>query len=71
MFTGGDLIGSKDKYNARHYDSTLIRFPAGTLARFRQLFGNVSFNGWVSDLVVSRLVMAELRQGDDKDDSVT
>lgn len=49
-----------DEYNRKAYDQKLIRFPAGTVARFRELFKDeVSFNGWVVNLVVSRLVVAE------------
>lgn len=49
-----------DEYNRKAYDQMLIRFPAGTVARFRELFKDeVSFNGWVVNLVVSRLVVAE------------
>lgn len=49
-----------DEYNRKAYDQKLIRFPAGTVKRFKELFKNdVSFNGWVVNLVISRLVMAE------------
>lgn len=49
-----------DEYNRRAYDQKLIRFPLGTVKRFKELFkDNVSFNGWVVSLVISRLDMAE------------
>lgn len=53
-------MSRRDKYNAKAYDQTLIRFPKGTLKRFRELFGgDVSFNAWVSNLVTSRLLIKE------------
>ena len=49
-----------DEYNRKAYDQKLIRFPAGTVTRFRELFKDeVSFNGWVVNLVISRLVVEE------------
>lgn len=57
-----------DEYNRRAYDQKLIRFPAGTINKFHQLFKNeVSFNGWVVNLVTSRLVWAE-QQFSEKED---
>lgn len=49
-----------NEYNRKAYDQKLIRFPVGTVKRFKELFkDDVSFNGWVVNLVISRLVMAE------------
>lgn len=49
-----------DEYNKKAYDQKLIRFPAGTVKRFNELFENeVSFNGWVVNLVTSRLLYKE------------
>lgn len=49
-----------DEYNRKAYDQKLIRFPAGTVQKFHDLFKDeISFNGWVVSLVVSRLVMAD------------
>lgn len=49
-----------DEYNKKAYDQRNIRFPSGTVKRFRELFKDeVSFNGWVVNLVISRLVAAE------------
>lgn len=54
-------MGRRDRYNKSAYDQHLIRFPRGTLQRFKDLFGGeVSFNSWVSNLVTSRLVMKEI-----------
>lgn len=50
----------KDKWNKNNYQTIGIRFPVGTTQKFRDLFGNeVSFNGWVVQLVTSRLLMKE------------
>lgn len=50
----------KDKWNAKNYDLVQIRFPLNTRKRFRDLFGDdVSFNGWVVNLVTSRLLLKE------------
>lgn len=48
-----------DELNKKKFDQTLIRFPKGTLLKFRELFGDLSFNGWVVALVSSRLVLKE------------
>lgn len=50
----------KDNWNKKKYDQTLVRFPSGTLARFKELFPDASFNGWVVSLVCSRLLLKEL-----------
>lgn len=55
-----------DEYNKKAYDQKLIRFPAGTVKRFNDLFkGELSFNGWVVNLVTSRLLYKELNYPDD------
>ena len=49
-----------DEYNRKAYDQKLIRFPAGTVKKFHELFKDeISFNGWVVNLVISRLLMAD------------
>lgn len=52
-------MGSKDKWNARNYDCVSIRFPKGTKTRFKKLFPGVSFNSYVVNLLISRLVYTE------------
>lgn len=48
------------EFNKKSYDQRLIRFPKGTIAKFRSLFeDDVSFNAWVVNLVASRLLMTE------------
>lgn len=55
-----------DEYNKKAYDQKLIRFPAGTVKRFNELFkDDISFNGWVVNLVTSRLLYKELNYPDD------
>lgn len=51
---------STNEYKARNYDQRLIRFPKGTIKKFRELFADdVPFNAWVVNLVTSRLLMTE------------
>lgn len=53
----------QNEFNRKTYDQRLIRFPAGTIQRFRDLFtDDVPFNGWVVNLVTSRLLMTEEKQ---------
>lgn len=53
----------QQEFNKRSYDQRLIRFPKGTLAKFHDLFeDDVPFNGWVVNLVTSRLLMTEEKQ---------
>lgn len=53
----------QNEFNKKQYDQHLIRFPRGTIERFRELFGDdVSFNGWVVSLVTSRLLISEEKQ---------
>ena len=56
-----------DEYNRKAYDQKLIRFPAGTVKKFHQIFGDISFNGWVVSLVISRLCFGELQFTDDEE----
>lgn len=49
----------QNKFNKLHYDQVNIRFPLGTLQRFKDLFPGCSFNGWVSNLVTSRILIKE------------
>lgn len=50
----------QNEFNRKAYDQRLIRFPKGTLLRFRELFqDDVPFNAWVVNLVTSRLLMTE------------
>lgn len=53
----------QNDFNRKAYDQRLIRFPAGTIQRFRDLFtDDVPFNGWVVNLVTSRLLLTEEKQ---------
>lgn len=48
------------EFNKKSYDQRLIRFPKGTIAKFKSLFeDDVPFNAWVVNLVTSRLLMTE------------
>ena len=52
---------AQNKWNKEAYDQVLIRFPKGTRERFKSIWGSgVSFNGWVVNLVVSRLLVKEM-----------
>lgn len=61
-------MGAKDKWNARNYDCISIRFPKGTKRRFKSLFPGVPFNSYIVNLLISRLVIAEMDKSaaDDK-----
>lgn len=51
-----------DEYNRKAYDQVLIRFPAGTKRKFRELSHNdYSFNAWVVNLVTAALENYELQ----------
>ena len=51
------------QFNKQAYDQRLIRFPKGTIKRFKELFADdVKFNSWVVNLVISRLLMTEEKQ---------
>lgn len=51
------------QFNKQAYDQRLIRFPKGTIKRFKELFADdVKFNSWVVNLVTSRLLMTEEKQ---------
>lgn len=55
------MAQAQNDFNRRSYDQVLIRFPKGTLQRFKDIWGSeVSFNGWVVNLVCSRLLVKEL-----------
>ncbi len=54
------MAAYKDKWNAAKYDQVNIRFPKGVTDRFKQLFPDASFNGWVVALVCSRLMLKEM-----------
>lgn len=55
------MAQAQNEFNRKAYDQILIRFPRGTAQRFKDIFGSgVSFNGWVVNLVCSRLLMKEL-----------
>lgn len=64
-------MGYKDRWNRKKYDETTIRFPSGTRQKFKHLFPGVSFNGFVVNLVVSRLLMADQQFSDHDDSQVT
>lgn len=50
----------QNEFNRKAYDQRLIRFPKGTIKRFKELFADdVKFNSWVVNLVTSRLLMTE------------
>lgn len=50
----------QNEFNKNNYDQRLIRFPKGTIKRFKELFADdVKFNSWVVNLVTSRLLMTE------------
>lgn len=54
------MAAYKDKWNKKKYDQVNIRFPKGVVNRFRILFPDHSFNGWVVSLVCSRLMYQEM-----------
>lgn len=59
----------QDEFNKKTYDQRLIRFPTGTIRKFRSLFADdVPFNGWVVNLVTSRLLMTEEKAWKTKED---
>lgn len=64
-------MGYKDRWNRKKYDETTIRFPSGTRQKFKRLFPDVAFNGFVVNLVVSRLLMADQQFSDPDDPQVT
>lgn len=64
-------MGYKDRWNKKKYDSTLIRFPLGTIREFKRLFPGIPFNGFVVNLVVSRLLMADQQFLDPVDREIT
>lgn len=50
----------QNEFNKVAYDQRLIRFPKGTIKRFKELYADdVKFNSWVVNLVTSRLLMTE------------
>lgn len=52
---------AQQKFNRENYDQVMIRFPKGTRKRFKEIWGSgVSFNGWVVNLVCSRLLIKEM-----------
>lgn len=61
----------KDRWNKIKYDSVNIRFPSGTRRKFKSLFPGVSFNGFVVNLVTSRLLMADQQFSDPVDQQKT
>lgn len=71
IYLGGDKLGYKDRWNRKKYDSVNIRFPSGTRRKFKALFPGIAFNGFVVNLVVSRLLMADQQFSDPDDSQVT
>lgn len=57
-----------NEFNKSSYDQRLIRFPKGTIKRFKELFADdVPFNAWVVNLVTSRLLLTEEKNWATKD----
>lgn len=56
-----------NEFNRKAYDQRLIRFPLGTIKRFKKLFeSDLSFNAFVVELVISQLDMTEIQFTEDK-----
>lgn len=61
----------QNEFNRQAYDQRLIRFPKGTIKRFKELFSDdVKFNSWVVNLVTSRLLMTEEKKWATKDEKM-